>query len=742
MRIRVGKNIFFKLTVNRLNDEPEDFTDARNVRLTINRKYSSYQVSPPLTIHDNIIEFEFVGGGNATSGQYEIHLYYEKLNEASVTGIDKFYLDFCNAFILVDLTCKEDAGFESESPSINLRGVIERNRDGKDGVTPRIDPETKHWMIGIEDTGIVAEGKDGLTPFIGENGNWWIGDVDTGKPSRGKAFEYSDFTEEQIEELQEPARAMIEALDTLDKAVTANEKLRIENEVTRVSSENDREESENLRREAENTRASNEETRETAETGRASAEDNRVKAEQSRVEAENNRVKAENTRVEKENERQTAENTRDTNEQSRKEAETNRVTAEEGRVTEFNRLKSESETATLNATTQANYAKEQGDNVAGTVNEIRTAHSSLLTRVNDYMYDMSGLLGKLAYRDGVGTDEKNIQGDGYFNLNGILVQASGSGFVYQKSEVDPSKIYHIKQSNGIYSSVSILVLFDENDEIIQIIPYDYPTVYFDKYFIFKGVKSIGVSFIKSQIDNPKFVRFESFDIQDLTTVLNTQQGNRALYVAAGAVYNQNTGFYELNGLTDITEEQMKVIYVQTHVMDKLQSFRGVFAGTKFRTNLGFNRSTMQTNSRQFQFYDSFRENRSLEVLRISYKDIDASRSVIVEHLGYAFYFCVKLRKIIGIIRLDKSSGVTSAFDQCLELQDVKLYGLLTNISFAYSPLISIESLQYLITNAANASPITVTVHADVYAKIQDEGQVDWHALIETAAAKQITFATA
>ena len=65
-----------------------------------------------------------------------------------------------------------------------------------------------------------------------------------------------------------------------------------------------------------------------------------------------------------------------------------------------------------------------------------------------------------------------------------------------------------------------------------------------------------------------------------------------------------------------------------------------------------------------------------------------------------------------------------------------------NISFSNSPLLSLESLQYLITNAANTSPITVTVHADVYDKIQDEGQVDWHALIETAAAKQITFATA
>ena len=731
MRIRVGKNIFFKITVNRLNDEPEDFTDARNVRLTINRKYSSYQVSPPLTIHDNIIEFEFVGGGNATSGQYEIHLYYEKLNEASVTGIDKFYLDFCNAFILVDLTCKEDTGFESESPSINLKGIIERNRDGKDGVTPRIDPETKHWMIGIEDTGIVAEGKDGLTPSIGENGNWWIGDVDTGKPSRGKAFEYSDFTPEEIKELQKPASDMINALDTLDKAVTANEQQRINNENTRVSSENTRKESESLRKSAEDTRASNEEARKKAETSRVSAEDNRVEAEQSRVEAESNRVKAETLRVEKENNRQKAESTRDTNEQSRKEAETNRVKAEEGRVTEFNRLKSESETATQNATEQANYAKEQGDNVAGTVNEIKAAQSGLLVRVNDYMYDVSGLLGKLAYRDGGGVDEKNMTLGKFFNSNGVLVDDSTGKLSYQYVNIDKSKCYKIKISNqgvGIYT----LCLFDKNNNLLKSILSSV-----DGYFIFTGVSKIGISGINNQN-----LIVQSFDIQDLTTILNTQQGNRALYVAAGAVYNQNTGFSELNGLTDITEEEMKTIYLQTHVMDKLQSFRGVFAGTKFRTNLGFNRSTMQTNSRQFQFYDSFRENRSLEVLRISYKDIDVLRSVIVEHLGYAFYFCVKLRKIIGIIRLDKSSGVTSAFDQCLELQDVKLYGLLTNISFAYSPLISIESLQYLITNAANTSPITVTVHADVYAKIQDEGQVDWHALIETAAAKQITFATA
>ena len=355
----------------------------------------------------------------------------------------------------------------------------------------------------------------------------------------------------------------------------------------------------------------------------------------------------------------------------------------------------------------------------------------ITTRLNDYMYDVSGLLGKLAYRDGGGVDEKNMTLGKFFNSKGVLVDDPTGKLSYQYVNIDKSKCYKIKISNqgaGIYT----LCLFDKNNNLLKSILSSV-----DGYFIFTGVSKIGIS----GINNPNLI-VQSYDIQDLTTVLNTQQGNRALYVAAGAVYNQNTGFYELNGLTDITEEEMKVIYVQTNGMDRLQSFIGSFAGGTFRTNLGFNRTRTQTNNRSVNFYDSFRDNKYLEVLRVSYQDTDVQRSLIIENFGFAFYFCVKLRKIIGIIRLDKSSGVTSAFDQCLELQDVKLYGLLTNISFAYSPLISLESLQYLITNAANTSPITVTVHADVYAKIQDEGQVDWHALIETAAAKQITFATA
>lgn len=41
---------------------------------------------------------------------------------------------------------------------------------GKDGMTPYIDPTTKHWFIGTNDTGIVAEGKDGINGLQGIRG--------------------------------------------------------------------------------------------------------------------------------------------------------------------------------------------------------------------------------------------------------------------------------------------------------------------------------------------------------------------------------------------------------------------------------------------------------------------------------------------------------------------------------------------------------------------------------------------
>ena len=372
------------------------------------------------------------------------------------------------------------------------------------------------------------------------------------------------------------------------------------------------------------------------------------------------------------------------------------------------------------------------------VNEIRTAHSSLLTRVNDYMYDMSGLLGKLAYRDGIGTDEKNVsQKDGYYDTRGKL-KIQSAGFVYQKLQVYPSKIYRIRQMIGNYPTVSALVLFDEHDEIISTVPYNYPSASSDKYFVFAGVHSVGISFVKS--DNNS--RLESFDTQDLTTVINTQQGNRALYVAAGAVYNEQTGFYELNGLTDITEEEMKTIYNTFGSNSSFMDQRERYVSSIARTNiplLSSNRGSFGGQSVGINFSYAFNSCIFMESIKFG---IGNSQTIYASNITGIFYNCQKLKSINGILSIVGAANNTTAFYNCLSLETISLKNLKTSISFKQSPLLSLESLQYLITNAANTSSITVTVHADVYDKIQDEGQVDWHALIETAAAKQITFATA
>lgn len=74
---------------------------------------------------------------------------------------------------------------------------------GRDGITPTIGANG-NWFYGSTDTGLPsrgaagANGKDGapgkdgaagspgITPTIGDNGNWYLGDTDTRKPSRGE----------------------------------------------------------------------------------------------------------------------------------------------------------------------------------------------------------------------------------------------------------------------------------------------------------------------------------------------------------------------------------------------------------------------------------------------------------------------------------------------------------------------------------------------------------------------------
>lgn len=65
------------------------------------------------------------------------------------------------------------------------RAAREGKFDGEDGVTPHVG-ENGNWYLGENDTGVKAQGDDGVTPHVGGNGNWWLGDVDTGVKAQGE----------------------------------------------------------------------------------------------------------------------------------------------------------------------------------------------------------------------------------------------------------------------------------------------------------------------------------------------------------------------------------------------------------------------------------------------------------------------------------------------------------------------------------------------------------------------------
>lgn len=112
---------------------------------------------------------------NIASGTYTLKLFNEHIN-------GDFKTDYASAFADVTLSVNSAIG-----------------KNGEDGVTPILKIGTDNiWYVSYDggatwaslgvsaadikgDTGAAGkDGRDGLIPYIGSNGNWWIGGTDTG----------------------------------------------------------------------------------------------------------------------------------------------------------------------------------------------------------------------------------------------------------------------------------------------------------------------------------------------------------------------------------------------------------------------------------------------------------------------------------------------------------------------------------------------------------------------------------
>ena len=206
---------------------------------------------------------------------------------------------------------------------------------------------------------------------------------------------------------------------------------------------------------------------------------------------------------------------------------------------------------------------------------------------------------------------------------------------------------------------------------------------------------------------------------------------RDLYISAGAKYNEATGYYELNGLTDITEKEMRAIYTQWQkdVGTAGRNTGWLTLPPNMRTNLpSLYRADL------ISALSSSIGGSSVEVLCIAEQSNDTRVMYVAATQAVAQNNMPKLRRVIGIWRYNDKNPYNfnftygQPFSKCPLLEEIRMSKINKSHTFAVSPNLSKESVLYMITNAnppsgAAAGSITITLHADAYARLKDDADI-------------------
>lgn len=249
------------------------------------------------------------------------------------------------------------------------------------------------------------------------------------------------------------------------------------------------------------------------------------------------------------------------------------------------------------------------------------------------------------------------------------------------------------------------------------------TRYIDLKNISAGEKSGKISIPEASSTTKGFM--SSADKKKLDGINTDGSIYRGLFEAAGAVYNPETGLYSLSGLDDLTEEQILVSYVDT----MLQVGDYPMRSTRVRT---FFPIPYTQDLRYWYFAAS-----NLESIQIH-----GNMSVNTYSIDAFGEYCSKLKKVLDIINVENVPNTSfNIFRYSPLVEYFRIKNLKKNAVISDCPLLTLDTVSYLVDNAANTSAITVQVHPDVYAKLTDSSNTDWYAVNTAAQAKQISFAT-
>lgn len=425
------------------------------------------------------------------------------------------------------------------------------------------------------------------------------------------------------------------------------------------------------------------------ETTIAQKEQARNLAENARVLAEQDRESSEQQRQKNEQSRETAEEGRNTSETERQQAEQSRKEAETSRVSEFNTLKQSAETATGKANTaaqKADTAAENANTAAQNANQAAENIQAELDKKQDAL----------------------ISGENIKSINGESVVGSGNVVI------NPT-IMDLKWTTNIATTRKLV-----------------PTEL--------RAKDVRIAYTNSGVYIVEKYKAESIDDASWADNANWK-GCRTpltpLFENAGAHFDDEAGFYEMNELKDLTEYDCIKMYAYYKPNAIMTSYSGMWQGASIRTNF-----PIPSPDNPYEWVFAYRGCNNLEIAKPSGQSL-----LMVKTFNTALQNCNKLRKVLTIIKCFNNS--TNINFNLPLLEYYKIQAIQANASLI-SPKINYESVRYWIDNAANTSAITITVHPTTYGyltgSIEPTEQVggtteEWQQILADAAEKQISFAT-
>ena len=204
------------------------------------------------------------------------------------------------------------------------------------------------------------------------------------------------------------------------------------------------------------------------------------------------------------------------------------------------------------------------------------------------------------------------------------------------------------------------------------------------------------------------------------------QANIDLFTAAGAEFDTGTGYFKLNGLTNISYEEMLLIYQVTYPFSSgLISPGGeTYGSTTIRTNIRPRYAHFWQFSSGANFLRNFVGN-SYSNLSVVYIASDDNKKVSGSNWSQCFGTNRGLKGVYGIIdvsNISAAGNLANIFQNCYSLETTKIMGLKVDLNIGQSARLSMSSIEYMITNAGTAN-ITITLHPTAYAAAQSDAGV-------------------